>query len=329
MISIATVYPNNLLFDRTKYYCNLPLLANDISGFIRITTIDPTELMEAVITEMGLTPESIGASPICQETENNIYQVCHTQEKDENLTQTKAIPNPNQMAGYLINDTIGNKCVLINSKISPDKTCIPDSITLDDISKILYSKFFHTGVCIKTDGTTTEFIYGDHPLEYYKLQTYDEEKYKIKEFEFVSLGLCAIIDTTSTDINKIMTRIIGTEVILGDALLISKIPEAYHDLNLTLFAKINQLSYGPTSHRILTEDEKKDPEKINDLHVVNNKYCILNARAETTHHDIQCGYCTKPTTTNTCKSCYRVKYCSKDCQVSDWHKHKDDCLYKK
>jgi hypothetical protein len=337
MITIATILPNNFTFDRLKYYNNLPQLSNDISEFIKITEIDQNDLMETIITEIQLTPELIGASPICKETDTNIYQICYAGEKEQTLNEKKGITNPNNISGYLINDTVENNCVLINSQIGSEKTCVPASVYLDTVSQLLYFKFFHIGIVLKADDMSlpTEFIYGDHPLEYHKLDTYDETRYKVIEFEFISLGLCAIIDLEdNTKINKRMTRIIGTEVIYGNVLLISKLPESYLDLTFDLYNQIDKLSFGPLSHRSLTEEEKKDPEKVNDLHVVNNKYCILNARMDTNYENT-CAYtgCKKGNfmlnPLHLCKSCFRVKYHDKECQSADWDDHKKECFYKK
>jgi hypothetical protein len=341
MITVVTISKNNFMFDRNKYYNNLELLKNDIEEFVKITQIDSAELMDTIVTELQLTPELIGSSPICHQTDKNIYQLCYAGEKEENILENKMMENKisenaNKIADYLISNSVENNCVLINSKIGGDKTCGPDSADIDTITQLLYSKFFHVGIVIKADDScpVVEFIYGDHPLEYYRITTYDEDKYRIAEFDFISFGLCVLIDNQPENniINKRMTRIIGKEVIYGDVLLILKQPEAYLDLTLELYQQINRLSFGPLIHRNLTEDEKKDPEKINDLHIVNNSYCIFNTRLNSLNYEMTCAYqhCTKTNDTlNLCKSCYRVKYHDKECQALDWNNHKSECFYDK
>lgn len=338
MISVVTILPNKFVFDRVKYYNNLQQLRTDILEFTRVIEIDTSELMETIITEIQLTPELIGSSPICNETDTNIYQICYAGEKEQTLNENKIPSNPNNIGNYLINDTIENNCLLINSKVGNEKTCVPDSADIDTLVKLLYQKFFHIGIVIKADMSCPieEFVYGDHPLEYYKVSAYDENKYKITEFNFVSLGLCAVIDLLPENnvINKRMTRIIGKEIIYGDVLLIMKIPDAYQDLDLDLYKKINMLSYGPLINRVLTEEETKDTEKLNELHIINNKYSILNSRINSLvkNYGNSCAYegCKKVSDVlSLCKSCYRVKYHDKECQTLGWDTHKDECFHKK
>jgi hypothetical protein len=338
MITVITIKPNNFTFNRNTYYNNLNKLKDDISSYIVLHQIDPNDLMETIVTEIGLTPELIGSSPICHETDTNIYQICYAAEKQEEIGKEKQSVNPNKIANYLVNDSIDNNCVFINSKINEHKLCVTDDANIDMLVKILYSKFIHIGVLIRADNTTPikEFPYGDHPIEFYNVTNFDEDKYKILEFDFISLGLCAVIDMKPENniINKRMTRIVGDQLIYGDVLLILRLPDAYQDLDFELFNKINTLSYGPMADRLLTEDEKKDTEKVNDLHVINNKYCIINARLTTMtkNYSSTCANinCTKSENKlGQCNKCFRVKYHNKECQESDWNNHKEDCLHNK
>lgn len=338
MITVLTIKSNKFVFDRNKYYNNLSQLKHDIQEYVNIIEIDPSDLMETIITEIGLTPELIGSSPVCEETATNVYQLCYAGEKDQVLDKTKNIINPNYIANYLTNDSVENNCVFLNSKIGDTKICEHDSVDMDILVKILYSKFIHVGVVIKTDMAcpVTEFIYGGHPIEYYKTTDYDENKYKIIEFDFISFAMCAVIDLQPENnvINKRFTRIYGQEIIYGDVLLITKLPDAYQDLPLDLYEKINTLSFGPIINRSLSEDEKKDPEKINELQIVSNKYCVINERINSMkkNYEHECSYnnCTKITSKlHTCISCYRVKYHDKECQIADWDNHKLECFYDK
>jgi len=336
--TIVTINKNNFVFDRNRYYNNLELLKNDISNFTNVLEVNTESLMETIIHEIGLTPELIGSSPICHETNTNIYQVIFSGEREQNLVSEQITENENKIANYLTHDSISGNCVFINSKISDMNICVSDNADINSLVNILYSKFFHNGIEVLASNSqnVTEFVYGDHPLEHYKLTEYDENKYKIIEFEFISLGLCAVIDleqqiSDNKKVNKIITRIIGDQIIYGDVLLILKIPNAYEDLNMALFQKINVLSFGPYDNRKLTEDEKKDTDKINDLSVVNNKYCIIESRLKNYNYFTNCANrnCGKENSCklNLCKGCFRVKYHDRECQMLDWNTHKSECFY--
>jgi hypothetical protein len=338
MISILSIKPNDFTFDRKKYYNNLALLKDDIMNYIEVITISHNDMMETIINQIGLTPELIGSSPVCYEDDKNVHQLCYASERDKELGVTTPITNPNKISNYLINDVVENTCVFLSSKIGPDRICEPENATIDELVKILYSKFIHIGMLIRADNKSPlrEFPYGDHPIEFYNVGEYDENKFKILEFDFISFALCAVIDLQPENniINKRMTRLVGNEVIYGDVLLIQKLPDAYLDLNYELFNKINVLSFGNIESRILTEDEKKDADKVNGLSVVNNKYCILNDRLTnlTKNYSVTCAYddCKKPNTDfKQCNNCYRVKYHDSECQKNDWTRHKEECLIKK
>lgn len=329
MISVVVIKQNDFVFDRNKYYCNINQLSLDISEFVSLRDTD--DLMETIVQEIGLTQDLIGASPICFETDKNIYQVCYAGTQQDNVVQQE-VGQLNKIANYLVNDNISGNCVFINSLITNNGTCSSASSTIDTLIQILYSKFFHIGIFIPNNDSESirEFVYGDHPLEYYQISEYDENKYKIEEFEFISLGLCAIIDLIpdNKQVNKRASRIIGNKLLYGNVLLILKASDAYQDLNKTLYTQINILSYGSLEDRILTEEEKKDVGKINDLQIINNKYCILNMR-----NGLKCCYknCNKINEVQlcVCTGCYRVRYHDRNCQTNDWSIHKNDCFYNK
>lgn len=329
--TLVTIKPNKFIFDRNKYFHNHELLKNDIMEYVEVVNYATDDFMATIVEQIGLTPDLIGSSPICHESHTNIYQICYTGQKPNDFEQVEC-DNPNMIANYLTNDNINNSCVFINSKITNNLTCINDNATIDDLVNVLYSKYIHVGLFIGVDDNVTEFYYGDHPLEYYRLDTYDENKYNIKEIEFISLGLCCVVDLDDKRINRRMTRIMGNDHVYGDVLLILKSPEQYHDLDMTLYDKIDMLSYGPLSGRVLTENEQKDVEKNNDLFVVNNKYCIIESRLMYNNYKYRCGYggCKLDSgELNCCMGCYKIKYHGKECQGGDWGNHKKDCLCNK
>lgn len=41
---------------------------------------------------------------------------------------------------------------------------------------------------------------------------------------------------------------------------------------------------------------------------------------------IECGFCKLITKTKRCGKCKTMRYCSIDCQKSDWNNHKEECF---
>lgn len=325
-ITIALIKPNDFKFTKEQYHNNISQLQHDIQQSIIIKKIMFSEMMETIVTFIELSPELIGHSPICFETHKNIFQLC--------CVENNNLAEENNICGYLSGEKVHGKATFISSLVSSDGTCIPDDITIEIITKILYSKFVHKAIYISTNDSDDEieFDYFDHPIEYHNITTEDGfNNYKIVDINFLEFNLCMIIELNqlNQNINKKITRLYGKQKINGNVILISKSTHEYHDLTLDLFNKIMKLSFGPLSSRELTDDEKKDEESQNKLPIIINKYTILENR----YNKLKkiCQHCNLSLTDSglICTGCYRVKYHSSDCQKDDWNNHKNDCLYNK
>lgn len=334
-ITICLIKSNDFKFTKELYYNNINKLQDDISQFIEIRKILFSDMMETIVTFIGLTPELIGNSPICFETSKNIFQLCYAETHNNNLgsTNTSTLPE-NNICSYLSGEKVYGNASFLNSLVSSTGTCIPDNMSLEILTNILYSKFVHKGIYISSnnDSTPIEFDYFNHPIEYYNVVTESEfDNYKIVDIDFLEFNLCMIIELNPSNdiINKSMTRLYGKQKINGNVILISKITHEYHDLTLDLYKKITKLSFGSLKSRELTNIEKKDEPSANQLPVVINKYTILENRY--TNLKNECHHCKSPFGDSelTCGGCYRVKYHTVDCQKTDWNNHKNDCLYNK
>ena len=348
-ITIAVIKPNNFKFTKEQYYNDIPKLQQDISSFIEIKQILFNDMMESIVTLINLTPELIGHTSTCFETSKNIYQLCFVGTENNNSPSTSGANDDstdngnilssssleeNNICEFLSGETVHGNAVFINSMIGIDNTCLPDNITLEMITQILYSKFVHKGIYISPNDNEIpiEYNYFNHPIEYYNITTEDSfENYKIIDINFLEFNLCAIIEINPSNeiVNKPITRLYGKQKINGGVLLISKSTYEYHDLSLELYKKIMELSFGSLKSRDLNDDEKNDKESENKLPIVMNKYTILQNRY--TNLKNICYSCAEPFTEAgmICGGCYRIKYHSLECQKNDWNNHKNDCLYNK
>jgi len=322
---ILNIKKNKFEFIINKYYNNLELLKNDIVDFIDIKTIKTCDFMETIIEIIDLTQELIGETTTVYENESNVYQLCYIdKENNPNIDES----NINMICSYLINEKVYGNCAFINSKISENNTCIFDNSFIDDVVIYLYRKFVHIGIVIENNNHK-EFEYLSHPLEYFNCSEKDYENYKFIEFYLLGFELCLFSqENTEKYINKEATRIVGTKKIYGDAILILKNVYEYHSINNILYDKILKICYGSLNNRKLLDSEYNDEQKINNLKVVNNKYCILEQRYKNIKNI--CNSCNIEFTNNIliCTGCYRMRYHDEICQKNDWVNHKKECLYK-
>lgn len=327
--TIAIIKPNNFKFNKQLYYNNKQQLTNDISQFIEFKTILFDDMMETIIVNIGLTSELLGNSPTCFETSTNVYQVCYIDASENNDAPM------NSIASYLTGERIDNTSVVISSFMNNQKIYVPDNVDIQNIIDILYSKFVHKGIYIGVNNQNAiEFDYFNHPIEYYNIQTEtDFHNYKFHEFAFLGFDLCMVIEVNSNNINKKATRLLGNDIVNGDILLILKSSCEFNDLSLSLYDKMNKLSFGPLVSRQLNDNEKKEENNI-----AINKYSILEERYNSMID--KCHFCNMIFTSSAletheiipeliCTGCFRLQYHNQHCQMNDWNNHKKECLYNK
>lgn len=339
-ITIAVIKPNSFKFTKSEYYNNIDKLTADVSPFIEIKHIAFAEMMDNIVTHIGLTPETMGDSIVCYETATNIFQLClmtqnnnfNVQTDNDNDNENNENNNNNNIGRFLIGEKVNGTCVMINSKINQTNTCLPDNVILTDIVKIIYSKFVHKGLFISHDSINPliEFDYFDHPIEYYNIINQDDfDKYKLMDLNLFDFHLCLIINKEATEnINKRATLLFGEQLIYGDVIIISKSTHEYFDLTEDICIKLMNLSHGSLKNRELVDTEIADEKKIDGLPMAINKYFILENRMQ--KYKNICSYCHEELNDKqlTCTGCYRNKYHSEECQHKDWNSHKTECLYK-
>lgn len=353
---VVMIKPNREIFDIQVSDINAQTdvvkqnILTKIQEYVTIETIEDEHMMEFIVNTLGMTKDLVGNTSTCYEDGKYVYQLCHLSMKDNG--QEEDDNNINYIASCL---TVGKikvhgNAVLLKSKITENYTCASDDVTMDEVTDIVYSKFIHKGVVVSASGKVEEYLYLSDPLEH--LSEEIKKKYKSIDLPFYKFNLLMYVevdggntddahegddadntDNTIKKVNKKATKLYGSEIIHGKVFIVSKSTEhEFLDITYRLLNDMLCLAEGPLKNRTLTEEDNKE-EKINDLPIVNNKYCFMDKKLK--DYKEKCNYCSKILGENSeysvfvCGGCYRIKYHDKECQNSDWFLHKEECLYGK
>lgn len=340
---IAIINPNNVTFTNDEILSiNNDILKNRIEQYIEFRTVTPDTMMIEIVDTIKLNTSQMGSTTLCKEDENYVYQLCHLDPPENNDTNNNINNNNNNINNVASHLAMGNNtniygsCVMICSKIKDTGLCETHTISMDDIVNILYHKLTHKCVKINCDNSVEEIVFINDPIENMNINANVNQNFQWMELPLIKFNLIVFIQTNPLQdtINKKATKLVGTHKIHGDILVAAKSSEdEYIDMDIQLFEKLLILSSGPLIKRVLTDDEKKDGERIDGLPIVQNKYHILNERLK--KHIYCCDFCNEPYNNDTqknsciCTGCYRVVYHDKNCQKNDWLNHKVECLYNK
>lgn len=327
-MQIIHIKPNQFMFDRIKYFENKKLLEQDIMEFVEVLEIDDNELMYNIVTILDIkSDKTLGNTSICHETSKNIFELCYVgveNMENQQLEQSDIKDDDkNNLASFLCGENVSKHGIFFSSQINEEFYCEKASVTLSEFIDILYSKFVHTGIVISDDKYNL-FTYFEHPTEYYRITNQEDfNKYELLNTDMFGFGLTALIEKETTNINRTATRFFGRKI-YGTVLLIAKTDNAYYDLSLNVFTKLNYLSYQSLDKRNVSikDDEIKDGE----LQKVINRWILLDEHYK--NYKPECTNCHKEMVGSVllCSGCYRVRYDCVLCQRDDWRRHKDECL---
>jgi hypothetical protein len=291
------------------------------------TSLD--NMMELIVNVIKLDSKMIGDTVVCFENEKYVFQLCHLNMEDNG--QKNSPDDINTLASTL---TLGGQivyknCVLLCSQITDAGTCAPTSISEGMILELLKNKMRHKCMLLKTDGTTEELTFVRDPME----TVNNAKDYQWMELPFMKHNLIMYLQNNPvTDtVNKLATKLVGTDRVHGDCVLVSKSAEnEYLNVDKELLDKFLKLSEGPVSSRQLREEEKESDKKINGLPIAMNRSCVLERRLQT--YKQICHNCNETIdlqNSKVCSGCYRVRYHNEACRVAHWPVHKEHCLYNK
>lgn len=242
----------------------------------------------------------------------------------------------------LKHNIIENSCVIFVNKFDMKAAHFTamDSITKEDIIRIVRRRFLFSAIIIKQDSMVKYYYQNPAFLisNIYGLTDQDNiEKISISHLKY-NLVLYFQHDK-SKYINKIATRINGCYQLHGDVLVIHEMEEnVFANISIHEAKRINVLSYGKLSDRKLTEEEihtvsaveidtngKEVEKKVTPFW---SRYIIINHRMnEWQNQKMKCANCHDEVLCPViCPKCFRTKYCSKKCMDEFDTYHSEDCI---
>lgn len=254
------------------------------------------------------------------------------------------VENMNNLACLLSlkHNVIENNCVIFANRFdlsAPHFTEI-DSITKEDIIRIVRRRFFFSAILIKDD-TMVKYYYQDPKYLISKIFGLKEND-NIQKLSFSHLKYNLVfyfLHDKTKYINKIATRINGSYRIYGDVIILHEMEEnVFANISIHEAKRLNVVSYGRLYDRQLKNEEihtiptvdvddngKQIEKKTTPFW---SRYIVMDRRMlkwqETKNKCINCDKeMIKPII---CEKCYRVKYCSESCKKEFQSYHSDECL---
>lgn len=243
----------------------------------------------------------------------------------------------------LEHNVIENSCVLIVNSydLNLDRFISLDSITKEDICRVVRRRYFYTGVLVDPTESFPLIKYYYQDPAYLISSIYSKNSIQHLSFTHLKYNLVMHFENNDNDqpTNEICSRINSTHRIKGKCLILHEMDEnVFCNLSIHEVKRLNVLSYGTIQNRQLlpTEmhsfqiqmiDEHSPEKKICPLW---SRYIVLNSRMlkwkETKNKCFNCG--NNMLIPIVCNGCYRIKYCSSSCQKEFRHLHQSECELK-
>jgi len=352
-INQIQILPNNIQFSQNDSKNTILEKIKPYSNYVS-SKIDNDSFMENIVNSINQTIDDVGSTVTCHEGINNMYQFCFVNHDakdeinlEENLSKKendKKSVEKNNVAKILGFDSqeIYGAIILFGFGINknsedPENSIYKISSSFEDVADMIYSRFNHIGIKLGKDKKISEFTYKDENIDS-EIANYLGKK--IKDCVVVELGIFNFYlriffdDKCEKDnINKLATRLSGTNKIYSDVIILSYVRNDtnverakklyFEDLHNSTINSILKMSKGNLSKR----NEKLNEDFNNFLEKNKNKYIFLYQKLK--NYRIRCDGCDSQMDKDSllfCSGCCRCIYHSIECQRVDWSKHKIECL---
>src|SRR5271156_2561865 len=245
--NILVIEPNDFSLEALNLN-DIPNLKTNIRralpNYVTLKETNIQNMVEDLYNILNLNEDLIADTEEILETVNNVYQLCHvnysnTSIPTTNFTTTSSNSNNivNSLASYLcLTTTVYNTAIILNSRVTDNLTCMPDTLNLESLVDILYKKLIHQAVKITPSSIYYTISFYRSPIENLVETIEDQTQYKILEvsdFYKFNLLLYLQIKPINKHLNKDATKLLGTSKLYGDIIVVSKTAEnEYIDLDV-------------------------------------------------------------------------------------------------
>lgn len=241
----------------------------------------------------------------------------------------------NQLASLLSlkHTVIRGKCVVILNQYAPLRK-IP--ISLDHLVSLFKRRFYFSAILIKPSGQCIKYYYQDIRYLIHMIYGVDSnDTINTLSVDLLHHPLNFFFVYRKSEINSMATRLNGMYRLHGDVLLMhcleSSVPT---NLSLSEIHRLDKLARGRLYDRQIKPAETQQETRVNaegqevSKEVQWSRYALVASRLtnDSWNRCVSCG--SKPVTLE-CTRCYRVSYCSTQCQIEYRGHHYDDCINEK
>ncbi|XWV24880.1 hypothetical protein QJ856_gp0903 [Tupanvirus deep ocean] len=369
MITVAVIEKNNCTFDKMEEYASCLLYAEHtdeerkkikeninnyiwsvIGPYVKFVDVDEGDFLGTVCDHLtSCFPGRKMDEEFFYHTEGSYsfpkkyieFMHCQPLWKEYKDSQ---LENMNTLACLmsLKHNVIENTCVVFSNRydLSAPHFTVMESITKEDILRIVRRRFYFSAILIKDDQFVKYYYQNPSYLisKIYGLTEKDNIQKLSHSLLKYNLAFYFQHDKTKY-VNKIATRINGLYRLHGDVLMLHEMEEnVFANLSIHEAKRLNVLAYGRLYDRELKKEEihtvdtvevddkgKQVDKKVTPLW---SRYIVVNSRMlqwqEKKNKCINCYAEMK--TPIVCDKCYRVKLCSVNCQKEFSSYHSDECI---
>lgn len=315
MITVAVIEQNNINFSSLHphltgiLYTDKPIkgrkaIEDLIKPYVSMHQMEEDDFIEFACLQLSKDPtQTIFHTEVSFSTPKGCCEIMFCDEGEMN-----------QIASLLSlkHTVVRGKCVVILNKYNPLRK---SDLTFEILTSLIKRRFYHSAILIKPSGECIKYYYQDIRYLIHMLFGVDSsDTIESCEVEVLQYTLSMFFRYKQSEINPMATRINGMYRLHGPVLVMHNIKKTIPtNLSLGELETIDKASYGRLYDR--KADESDD---------IWTRYATLQA------HTIKdnCVLCGDPGKI-TCERCYRVRYCSKQCQIEFRGHHVDDCINEK